>query len=67
MIKVKRNEKESVDRLLSRFNKLVQASRIILEVKNRRYFKKEQTKRLGRKKAVMRDFYRDKKKKMQYY
>lgn len=67
MISVKRNEKESVDRMLSRFNKLVQSSRIILEVKNKRYYKKDQTKRLSRKAAVMREFHRERRKKMQYY
>ena len=67
MIRVKRNEKESVDRMLSRFNKLVQSSRVILEVKNKRYFKKDQTRRVSRKAAVMREFHRDRRNKMQYY
>lgn len=66
-VRVTKNSKESVDRLISRFNKKVQGSRVILEVKNRRYRKKPLTKRLVRQAAVMRDHYRAKRDKMQYY
>lgn len=66
-IRMRKNPKESLDRLISRFNKKVQASRVILEVKNKRYHKKPLTKRLRRNAAVMREFYRDKKNKMQFY
>ncbi|MBU0667640.1 30S ribosomal protein S21 [Patescibacteria group bacterium] len=66
-IKVYKNQKESLDRLISRFNKKVQGSRIILEVKNRRYYKKPKTRRLVRAAAVKREFYRAKRDKMQYY
>lgn len=64
---IKKNPKESVDRLISRFNKKVQGSRIIQEVKNRRYRKKATTKRLVRQGAIKREFYRAKRNKMQYY
>ena len=66
-VKVYKNSKESLDRLISRFNKKVQGSRVLLEVKSRRYYKKPLTKRLVRKAAVMREYYRSKNEKMQYY
>lgn len=64
---ITKNPKESVDRLISRFNKKVQGSRVLIEVKNRRYRKKPITKRLTRQSAVMREHYRAKRNKMQYY
>lgn len=57
-IKVVKNDKESVDRVISRFNKKVQASRILLKKRNGRYFQKPLTKRLQRQKAVKREEYR---------
>jgi len=64
---VYRNPKESLDRLISRFNKKVQASRVILEVRNRRYWKKAATRRQVRQAAIMRTHYRAMREKMQYY
>ncbi len=66
-VKVYRNQKESLDRLISRFNKKVQASRVLMEVKGRRYHKKPPTKRLIRQAAMMRTHYRNLRDKMQYY
>lgn len=66
-IRVIRNPKESPDRLVSRFNKKVQASRIILQVKGRRYFKRKPNKRYLRQAAVMRTHYRAQREKLQYY
>jgi ribosomal protein S21 len=66
-ITVYKNPKESLDRLISRFNKKVQASRVILEVKGRRYYKKPLTRRLQRQSAIMREYYRSRNEKMQYY
>lgn len=66
-VSIAKNPKESFDRLISRFNKKVQGSRILLQVRNRRYFKKPPTKRVRRKAAVMREHYRAKRDKMQYY
>lgn len=66
-VKVYKNSKESADRLISRFNKKVQASRVILEVKSRRYNEKKKTKRLVRQAAIMREMYRAKRNKEQYY
>lgn len=58
-IRVEKNDKESVDRVISRFNKKVQASRILLQKRTGRYFQKPLTKRLQRKKAVKREEYRE--------
>jgi ribosomal protein S21 len=66
-ITVYRNPKESLDRMISRFNKKVQASRVILQVKNRRYWKKPSTRRQIRQAAIMRWYYRNLREKMQYY
>ena len=66
-VKVYKNQKESTDRLISRFNKKVQSSRILLEVKSRRHRKKPLTKRLIRQTAIMREYYRSKREKEQYY
>jgi len=66
-LKVYRNQKESVDRLISRFNKKVQASRILLMVKERRYLKKKPSKRHSRMAAIMRTHYRQQREKMKYY
>ena len=57
-IRVRKNDKESVDRVISRFNKKVQASRILLNKRRGRYFSKSLTKRLQRQKAVKREEYR---------
>lgn len=64
---VHRQEKESFDRLLQRFNKKVQGTRVILELKEKRYFQKKFTKRKIRERALMREYHRSRKEKMQYY
>jgi ribosomal protein S21 len=66
-VTIRKNQKESQERLISRFNKKVQSSRILLEVKARRYRKKKLTKRLVRQSAIMREHYRSKRQKEQYY
>ena len=58
MISVWKNAKESVDRVISRFNKKVQASRLILRKRRNRYHAKPLTKRQVRGKAVKREEYR---------
>lgn len=57
-VRVRKNDKESVDRVVSRFNKKVQSSRVLLNKRKSRYFSKPLTKRLQRKKAVKREEYR---------
>lgn len=66
-IKVLRNPKESVDRLIARFNKKVQSSRVIVNLKSRRYFKRSPRKREVRAAAIMRQHYRTQRDKMKYY
>ena len=62
-----KNPKESVDRLISRFNKKVQASRIILQSKERRYRRKKPSKRHVRTAAMMRSHYRSQREKQKFY
>lgn len=66
-IKVIRNPKESVDRLIARFNKKVQSSRILNQLKARRYFKRPLRKREVRAAAIMRTNYRSVREKMKFY
>ncbi len=66
-IRVVRNPKESVDRLISRFHKKVQASRIILLLKERRYLKHDPSPRHQRKAAIMRNHYRTQREKAKFY
>lgn len=58
VIRVRKNDKESVDRVISRFNKKVQSSRILLNKRRNRYYAKPLTKRKQRKKAIKREEYR---------
>lgn len=67
MIVIIKNPKESFDRLMGRFNKKVQGSRIVTAVKSRRYYKKPPTKRKIRQAAIMREHYRSQRAKLQYY
>lgn len=57
-VRVVKNEKESVDRVISRFSKKMQGSRILILKRNKRYFTKADTKRITRRKAVKREEYR---------
>lgn len=62
-----RNPKESTDRVIARFNKKVQNSRKLLQVKEGRYLTKPKTKRQVRAAAIMREFYRTKREKMKHF
>ena len=62
-----RNPKESPERFISRFNKKVQASRVLLLVRERRYFKHKPSKRYMRAAAIMRDFHRGQREKQKYH
>lgn len=66
MIHLKKNPKESNEKLISRFQKKVQGSRIIILAKEKMYFKKPLKKRSIRKRAIMREFYRDAREKAKY-
>jgi ribosomal protein S21 len=58
VIRVRKSNKESVDRVISRFNKKVQSSRILLNKRRNRYYSKPLTKRKQRQKAIKREEYR---------
>jgi len=66
-VTVWKDDKESNERAITRFNKKVQASRKLLEIRKSRYNKKVSTKRYTRDAAVMREFYRSKKEKNKFY
>jgi len=66
-ITVRRNPKESSDRLIARFNKKVQASRTLLIAKAHRYFKRPLRKREIRARAIMREHFRSLREKMKFY
>lgn len=66
MIYLRKNPKESNEKLISRFQKKVQGSRIILMSKERIYFKKPLKKRLVRARAIKREFYRAQREKQKY-
>jgi len=67
MIRVTKNPKESVERLINKFNKRMQKSRIILLIKDKKYHKKPPTKRQVRQAAIMREHYRALREKKKYY
>jgi hypothetical protein len=60
---IKKNSKESNERCISRFTKLVQASRKVLRLKSSRYHSRKATKRQVRAGAVVRERYRAKRRK----
>lgn len=66
-IVVKRNPKESSERVLGKFNKIIQKSRVVMEARNSRYRKAKPTKRLIKQKALMREMYRAKREKAKFY
>ncbi len=67
LIHVKRDSKESFERMLSRFKKLLQRSHKIQIAKEQSRFHKKPTKRYTRQAAIMREYYRAEKKKRQFY
>lgn len=62
-----KNDKESNERSITRFNKKVQGSRKILKVRSSRYHKKAATTRQVRQAAIKRDFYRTRREKSRFY
>lgn len=66
-VTVWKNDGESNERCIARFNKKVQGSRKVLKIRTSRYNKKPLTKIKVREAAVMREFYRAKKSKNQFY
>lgn len=66
MIYLKKNQKESNEKLISRFQKKMQGSRIITVAKERMYFKKSLKKGKIRARAIMREHYREVREKQKY-
>ncbi len=62
-----KNEKESSERAITRFNKKVQASRKLLKVRGERYHKRSVSRLKQRAAATMREFYRAKREKSKFY
>lgn len=66
-IRVTKNDKESTDRMIQRFNRKVQQSRLVQKVRNERYHQRKPSKRRLRDAAMMRAFYRAEREKMKFY
>ena len=66
MIYAIKKQNESNERLMSRFKKVVQRSRI-METKRKRYFKTKPTKKIARESAIKRAFYRGKRERAKFY
>ena len=67
MIYAVKKQNESNERLISRFKKVVQRSRILPETKQHRFHEQKPRKRFIRQSAVKRNFYRSKRAKEQFY
>ena len=67
MIYAIKKQNESNERLINRFKKTVQRSRILLDAKQHRFHEQAKRKRYVRQAAVMRDQYRKKRAKEQFY
>lgn len=67
MIYAVRKANESVDKLINRFKKQVQGTRMVLALRKGRYHQKKLTKKKLRAAAVIREKYRDEKAKKMYY
>lgn len=66
MIYLKKQPQESNEKLISRFQKKVQGSRIILKAKEKMYFKKPVKKGKIRMRAIMREYHRAQREKQKY-
>ena len=67
LVSVQKDSKESNERCITRFNKLVQASRKLLVLRSRRYHGRKPAKWKVRKAAIMREHYRGLKNKTRFY
>ena len=67
MIGVAKTKNESSDRLIRRFNKKIQQSRMVQMVRDKRYYARKKNKRKIRKAALMREYYRRLKEQMKFY
>lgn len=66
-VHVTRDPRESFERMLSRFKKLLQRSHKLQLHREKKHFRKKKTRQRVRDEAIMRDFYRDKRRKAKFY
>lgn len=66
-VTVWKNDKESNERCITRFNKKVQASRLLQLLRSKRFHSRKVTKRSIRAGAVKREYYRALKEKTKFY
>lgn len=66
-VKVIKSSKESFERFMSRFDGMVQRARIVRLLRERRYLKRDLTRRQVRAAALKREEYRAKREKMKFY
>ncbi|MBI2634106.1 hypothetical protein HYW82_00345 [Candidatus Peregrinibacteria bacterium] len=66
-VRVVKDEKESNERLVSRFNKVVQASRKLVKIRDEQYYVHKPKKRKIRTSAIKRAEYRAAKEKSKFY
>lgn len=66
-IRVARDPKESFERMLSRFKKLIQNSHKLVDAKEKSRFSRKKTKRQIREAALMREHYRRERARKQFY
>lgn len=66
-VRVVKDDNESTERCITRFNKKVQAAPFVSDVKKKRYFKKKSTKRQVRIGAIIREQYRAKAQRAKHY
>lgn len=62
-----RKANESQDRLINRFKRQVQQSRLLAKVKSARFQGRKKTKRQVKTAAIMREFYRTQRRKKAFY
>ncbi len=67
MIYAIKKQNESNERLINRFKKTVQRSRVLMNAKQHRFHEQSPRKRYVRQSAVKRDYYRGKRAKEQFY
>ncbi|MFA6991870.1 MAG: 30S ribosomal protein S21 [Candidatus Gracilibacteria bacterium] len=66
-VTVWKNDKESTERCITRFNKKVQASRKLVVLRSERYYERKPKKKNIRAKAIMRESYRTQREKNKFY
>lgn len=65
-IHITKNPKESNEKMIARFQKKVQGSRVVIMAKERKYYKKPFKKKEIRARAIMREHYRSLREKQRY-